>query len=64
MIRVKMMMTLDIDEEEYVVPADGRVDDEIEDFIRETFHDLGGTTIKYFRITSEEMYNEQQKITN
>ena len=58
MIRVKMMMTLDIDEEEYVVPADGRVDEEIEDFIRETFHDLSGTTIKYFRITSEEMYNE------
>ena len=27
-IRVKMMITLDVDTEEYTVPADGKVNDE------------------------------------
>ena len=31
-IRVKMMITLDIDTEEYIASADGKVNDEIEDF--------------------------------
>ena len=55
-IRVKMMITLDIDTEEYAVPADGKVDDEIEDFVREALYDLEGTKIKNFRITSEEIH--------
>ena len=55
-IRVKMMITLDIDTEEYIVPADGKVNDEIEDFVREAFYDLEGAEIKNFRITSEEIH--------
>jgi hypothetical protein len=55
-IRVKIMLTIDIDTEEYAVPADGKVDDEIEDFVREALYDLEGTKIKNFRITSEEIY--------
>ena len=55
-IRVKMMITLDIDTEEYIVPADGKVNDEIEDFVREALYDLEGTKIKNFRITSEEIH--------
>ena len=55
-IRVKIMLTLDIDTDEYAVPADSKVDDEIEDFVRESFHDLEGTNIKNFRIISEEIY--------
>ena len=51
-----MMITLDIDTEEYAVPADGKVNDEIEEFIKEAFYDLEGTEIKNFRITSEEIY--------
>ena len=39
-IRVKIMLTIDIDTEEYAVPADGKVDDEIEDFIKEALYDL------------------------
>ena len=39
-IRVKMMITLDIDTEEYTVPADGKVNTEIEEFVREAFYDL------------------------
>tara|TARA_X000001388_G_C2224131_1_gene120449 strand:- start:398 stop:574 length:177 start_codon:yes stop_codon:yes gene_type:complete len=54
-IRVKIMLTIDIDTEEYAVPADGKVDDEIEDFIKEALYDLEGTKVRNFRITSEEI---------
>ena len=33
MIKVKMYITSDIDDEEYPVPADGRVGDELEEGI-------------------------------
>ena len=55
-IRVKMMITLDIDTEEYIVPADGKVNDEIEDVVREAFYDLEGAEVRNFRITSEEIH--------
>jgi uncharacterized protein YggU (UPF0235/DUF167 family) len=55
-IRVKMMITLEIDTEEYAVPADGKVNDEIEEFVREAFYDLEDADIKNFRITSEEIH--------
>ena len=55
-IRVKIMLTIDIDTEEYAVPADGKVDDEIEDFVREAFYDLEGAEVRNFRITSEEIH--------
>ena len=47
------MMTLHIDAEEYAVPADGRVGEEIEDGIREYFYDVGGTDIKTIRTLME-----------
>jgi len=34
-MRVKIMMTLHIDAEEYPIPADGRVDDEMEEYIQD-----------------------------
>jgi hypothetical protein len=54
LIRVKVMMTLDIDPEEYPVPADGRVDQEIEDHMQEYVHDISGIKIKYMKTISEE----------
>jgi len=48
------MMTLDIDPEEYPVPADGRVDQEIEDHMQEYVHDISGIKIKYMKTISEE----------
>ena len=35
MVRVKMYITIDVDEDEYPIPADGQVGEEIEDGIRE-----------------------------
>lgn len=53
MVRVKMFITLDIDEEEYPVPADGRVGEEIEDGIREYFYDVEGADIRTMRTITE-----------
>jgi|TARA_E500000318_G_scaffold54567_1_gene50830 hypothetical protein len=53
MVRVKMFITLDIDEEEYPVPADGQVGEEIEDGIREYFYDVNGADIRTMRTITE-----------
>ena len=49
MARVKLFITIDVDEEEYPVPADGQVGEEIEDGIREYFDDVDGADIKTIR---------------
>ena len=53
MVRVKAFITIDIDEEEYPIPADGRVGEEIEDGIREYFYDVDGADIKTIRTITE-----------
>jgi len=53
MIRVKMFITVDIDSEEYPVPADGQVGDEIADSIREYFYDVEGADIRNIRTIQE-----------
>ena len=54
MIRVKMFITLDVDEEEYPIPADGRVGEELEDGIQEYFYDIEGATIRNIRTVTEQ----------
>ena len=53
MIKVKMYITIEIDDEEYPVPADGRVGDELEESIQEYFYDIDGATIKNIRTITE-----------
>jgi len=53
-IRVKIMMTLDVDPEEYPVPADGMVEKEIEDHMQEYIHDISGIRIRHMKAISEE----------
>ena len=43
---VKMLIVITIDPEEYPIPADGNVPEEIEDGIREYFYDVHGAEIK------------------
>ena len=52
MARVKLFITIDVDEEEYPIPADGQVE-EIEDGIREYFYDVDGADIKTIRTIME-----------
>ena len=53
MMRVKMFLTIDIDDEKYPVPADGRVGDELEESIQEYFYDIEGADIKHIRTITE-----------
>ena len=53
MIKVKMYITIEVDDEEYPVPADGRVGEELEDSLYEYFHDIDGAIIKHIRTITE-----------
>jgi|TARA_R100001015_G_C4603904_1_gene158883 hypothetical protein len=53
MIRVKMFITLDIDEEDYPVPADENVGEELEESIKEYLYDVDGVKIKNIRAVQE-----------
>ncbi len=52
-MRVKVFITIDVDEEDYPVPADGQVGQELEDGIQEYFYDIDGATIKTIRTITE-----------
>ena len=53
MVRVKMFITIEIDEEEYPIPADGQVGEELEDGIREYFYDIDGAEIRTMKTLTE-----------
>tara|TARA_R100000805_G_C3554599_1_gene65340 strand:+ start:176 stop:343 length:168 start_codon:yes stop_codon:yes gene_type:complete len=53
-LKVKLNITLQIDPEEYPVPADGNVGEEIQDYIKDTLHDLEGVQIRHMKTISEE----------
>ena len=53
-IKVRLSVTLRIDPEEYPVPADCNVAEEIQDYIRDSLHDLEGVEIQYMKTLSEE----------
>ena len=50
---VKVYLTLDLDQEEYPVPADGDVTKELQQAIEEYIHDIDGLKIKHCKITME-----------
>ena len=52
-MKVKVYITLDIDDEGYPVPSDGRVGEEIEDGIREYFYDIEGADIRSMKTITE-----------
>ena len=53
MIKVKMMLTIEVDEEEYPVPSDGDVREDFEEYVKELFYDIDGTKIKHIRVLME-----------
>jgi len=52
-MKVKMFITIDVDEEEYPVPADGQVGEELEESIQEYFYDIDGANIRNIRTRTE-----------
>tara|TARA_R100000808_G_C2068523_1_gene96980 strand:+ start:353 stop:526 length:174 start_codon:yes stop_codon:yes gene_type:complete len=53
MIKVRMMITFEIDDEDYPVPADGNVGEELENSVSEFIYDTEGVKIKSIRTTQE-----------
>ena len=53
MIRVKIMLTLQVDPEEYPIPSDGDVTEDFEDYMNELFHDLEGVKVKNMKVLQE-----------
>ncbi len=53
LMRVRVYITIDIDPEEYPVPVDENVAEEIEDGIREYFYDVEGTKIRSIKTLQE-----------
>ena len=45
-IKVRMWLNLDVDPEDYLIPSDGDITEELEDGIREYIHDINGVEIK------------------
>ena len=52
-MRVKIMVTLSVDPDEYPVPSDGDVTEDFEDYVRELFYDVDGTKIVRLKVTME-----------
>jgi hypothetical protein len=50
---VKVFLTLDIDEDEYQMPVDGLLDDEVRDAVQEYIYDIDGMSIKSIKILTE-----------
>ena len=50
MIQLKVWFSIIVDEEEYPVPADGKVEIEIEDYMQNIFHDIEGLKLKNIKI--------------
>ena len=58
-----MFITIEVDDEEYPVPADGRVGEELEDSLQEYFYDIDGANIKHIKNNYGVRY-DKQPITN
>jgi hypothetical protein len=52
-VRVKLFLTVEVDTEEYPVPADGDIGMELEDGIREYLHDVDGVEIRNIKSLTE-----------
>jgi len=50
---VKVFLTLEIDEEEYPVPVDGFIDEEVSQALQEYIYDIDGMSIKTIKIITE-----------
>ena len=53
-MRIKIYLVLDIDDEEYPVPSDGMVNEEIEQSLEQHIYDIDGIKIKSLKTIMEE----------
>ena len=53
-MKARELISLDIDEEDYPVPVDGSVEEEINEAIYAYIYDIDGISITKMRITTDE----------
>jgi hypothetical protein len=53
-MRVKILLTIDLDEEEYPMPVDGMVVEEVDETLRNLIHDVDGMDVKAMKIIVED----------
>ena len=53
-MKARVLISLDIDEEDYPVPVDGSVEEEINEAICAYIYDIDGISITKMRITTDE----------
>tara|TARA_A100000172_G_scaffold23559_1_gene13701 strand:- start:544 stop:702 length:159 start_codon:yes stop_codon:yes gene_type:complete len=52
-MKVKIYLTIDIDPEEYPIPADENVGQDIQDSLEEYFYDIDGADIRHIKTIME-----------
>ena len=52
-MRVKVLLSLNLDEDEYPIPVDGFVDQEIKEALHEFIYDIDGMKIETIRVLVE-----------
>ena len=57
-IKLKVMWSLHVDPEEYPVPSDNNLDEEMQDYITDLIHEIDGVSVKNIRILQERNNNE------
>jgi|MDSY01.2.fsa_nt_gb hypothetical protein len=50
---VKVFLTLELDEDEYPMPVDGQIHDEVQDALQEFIYDVDGMSIKSIKTIVE-----------
>ena len=48
-----MMLTIEVDEEDYPVPSDGDVREDFEEYVMELFYDIDGVKVKQVKVLME-----------
>ena len=52
-MQIKVFLTLNIDEDEYPVPVDGQIKEEVNETLQEFIYDIDGMIIKTINILTE-----------
>jgi hypothetical protein len=57
MMKVKIMMTIEVDPQDYAVPSDGMLEEEIQDYLKDIIHEIDGLQIKNIRTVMENKHD-------
>ena len=52
-MRVKIFLTIELDEEDYPIPVDGMVEEDVDETIGNLIHDVDGMSVKSVKIIVE-----------